>query len=71
MYDFRVLKKYGFYERPRVFHKNMYKTFGEEKATVAGYCTISGFSRETDSTRDRVCFIKILLYKEFTEKILL
>ena len=35
--------------------------FEEEKATVAGYCTISGFSRQTDSTRDRVCFTKIFL----------
>jgi len=35
--------------------------FGEEKATVAGYCMISGFSRETDSTRDHMCFTKIFL----------
>ncbi len=33
--------------------------FGDEKAMVAGYCMISGFSRNTDSMRDRVCFTKI------------
>ena len=26
-YDFRVLERDGFYERPRVFHKIMYDTF--------------------------------------------